>query len=205
MGYVVAQRYLKRWQRVQARRTPGCRGWWEAQRRLDALHPRITGLRNNAHHHVSRTLVRKYHTLDMESLNVGGMIRAGLQAKALSDAGISLLLNQVQYEAQWYGTTVVEADRWYPSSKTCSVCGVVNTEPGREPRWSCPNCCVVHDRNENAARNLQKLALLAVGENVMLPDGEALTCGDSIAGETTPDEGRTKPKTAVNTQLMQAM
>ena len=204
-GYYTAQRRLRRWQRAQARRTPGSRGWWEAQRRLDALHRRITGLRNNAHHHVSRTLVRKYHTLGIESLNVAGMIKAGLQAKALSDAGMSTLLGQVRYKADWYGTTVVAADPWYPSSKTCSACDVVNPDLGREPRWSCPNCGVVHDRNENAARNLRKLALLAVGEDVMLLDGAALTGGESIAGETAPGEGRTKPRTAVNSQLMLAM
>ena len=91
------------------------------------------------------------------------MIRAGLQPKALSDAAISDLLRQIRYKAQWYGTTVVEADRLYPSSKTCSACHAVNTALKREPRWTCPNCGVTHDRNENAARNLQKLALLAVG------------------------------------------
>ena len=196
-GYNTAQRRLKRWQRGQARRAPGSRGWWEAQRRLDALHRRITGLRNNAHHHVSRELVHKYHTLGIESLNVAGMLQAGLQAKALSDAGMSTLLGQVRYKADWYGTTVVAADQWYPSSKTCSACGVVNPDLGRETRWSCPNCDVLHDRNENAARNLRKLALLAVGEDVMLLGGAALASGDSIAGETAPGEGRTKPRTGV--------
>jgi len=58
-----------------------------------------------------------------------------------------------------------------------------------------------HDRNENAARNLQKLALLAVGEEVMLLDGGALASGHSVAGETAPDEGRTKPITTVWTSL----
>ena len=150
-GYYAAQRRLKRWQRVQARRTPGSRGWWEAQRTIDAIHRRITGLRNNVHHHVSLALVRKYHTLGIESLNVAGMIRAGLQSKALSDAGISALLHQIRYKARWYGTTVVEADRWYPSSKTCSACGEYNAELGRQSHWSCPGCGANHDRNENAA------------------------------------------------------
>ena len=125
------------------------------------------------------------------------MIRAGLQSQALSDAGMSGLLSQIRYKADWYGTRLVEADQWYPSSKTCLACGVVNLELGREPNWSCPGCGVIHDRNENAARNLQKLALLAVGEDVMLLDGGALASGDSIAGETAPDEGRTKPETTV--------
>ena len=200
-----ALRKLRRWQRAKERRTLGSRGWWEAQRRLDAVQRRVTGLRNNAHHQVSRELVRKYHTLGIETLNVAGMIRAGLQSKALADAGMSGLLNQIRYKAQWYGTRIVEADQWYPSSRTCSACGVVNTELGREPRWSCPNCGVVHDRNENAARNLQKLALLAVGEYVTLPDGEALASDDSIAGETAPAEGRTKPMTTAQRQLQLAL
>ena len=196
---------LRRWQRAQARRTPGSRGWWEAQRRIDATQRRIIGLRNNAHHHVSRELVNKYHTIGIETLNVAGMIRAGLQSKALSDAGMSSLLSQIRYKADWYGTEIIEADQWYPSSRTCSACGAVNAALGREPMWSCPNCGVIHDRNENAARNLGKLALLAVGEDVMLLDGGALAGGAAIAGETAPGEGRTKPRTAVNTQLRLAL
>ena len=139
--------------------------------------------------------------LGVESLNVAGMIRAGLQPKALADAGMSRLLAQIRYKAQWYGTQVVAASRRYPSSKTCSACGEVNQDLGRELIWTCPSCGVTHDRNENAARNLLKLALLAVGENVMLLDGVALADGGITVGETAPDEGRTKPRTVVNTQL----
>ena len=200
-----ALRRLGRWQRAQARRAPGSRGWWEAQRRIDAIQRRIIGLRNNAHHQMSRTLVRKYHTLGIETLNVAGMIRAGLQSKALSDAGMSGLLDQIRYKAQWYGTRIVEANQWYPSSKTCSACGEYNGALRREPNWSCPSCGVIHDRNENAARNLRKLALLAVGEDVMLLDGKALASGGTAAGETGPAEGRTKPETTVYTQLRLAL
>ena len=142
----------------------------------------------------------KYHALGIETLNVSGMIRAGLQSKALSDAGISNLLRQIRYKAQWYGANTVEADRLYPSSKTCSACSAVNRALKLERHWTCPNCGVFHDRNENAARNLRKLALPAVGENVMLPDGEALADGDSTGGETTPVEGRTKPRATIHSQ-----
>ena len=215
----LALRKLRRWQRAQARRTcrkptrqqilegkvPKNRGWHEAQQRIDAIQRRIKGLRNNAHHQVSRTLVRKYHTLGIESLNVSGMIRAGLQSKALSDAAMSNLLRQVRYKAQRYGTRIVEADQQYPSSKTCSACGVVNQDLRREPQWPCPACGQHHERNLNAARNLLKLALLAVGEDVMLPDGVALAGGGSTAGETAPDEGRTKPATTEQYQFRLAL
>ena len=199
-AYGNALRKLRRWQRAQARRTPGSRGWWEAQRRLDQAHRRVTGLRNNAHHHVSITLVRKYHTLGIETLNVAGMIKAGLQSKALSDAGMSRLLDQIRYKADWYDTKIIGADQWYPTSKTCCACEVINRDLGRERKWACPNCNTPHDRNQNAARNLLKLALLAVGENVTLLDGIALASGDSTAGETAPVDGRTKPVTTAHSQ-----
>ena len=150
-------------------------------------------------------MVEKYHTLGIETLNVSGMIRSGLQSKALADAGMSGLLDQIRYKSHWYGTHIVEAGQWYPSSKTCSACGVVNHDLRREPIWACPGCGVIHGRNGNAARNLRKLALLAVGEDVMLLDEGALAGGDSIAGETAPDEGRTKPVTTVYTQLTLAL
>ena len=199
-GYHTAQRQLRRWQ--HARRTSGSRGWWEAQRRINHAHRRVTGLRNNAHHHVSRTLARKYHTMGVETLNVSGMIKAGLQSRALADAGMSGLLDQIQYKASWYGTRIVEADQWYPSSKTCSGCAVVNGDLGREREWDCPNCGTQHDRNQNAARNLRKLA---VGEDVMLPDGEALAGDNTVAGETASAEGRTKPVTTARRQLELAL
>ena len=82
---------------------------------------------------------------------------------------------------------------------------MVNGDLDREPEWDCPDCGAHHDRNENAARNLQKLALLAVGEEVMLLDGRALAGGDSTAGETNPDEGRTKPVTTIYSQLTLAL
>ena len=132
-GYYQAQRRLKRWQRSQARRTKDSQGWWEAHRRIDSDR-RATGLRNNADHQVSRALVGKFHTLGIETLNVAGMIRAGLQPKALADAGMSRLLNQIRYKSQWYGTHLVEADQWYPSSKACSACGEVNKDLVLQPQ-----------------------------------------------------------------------
>ena len=72
------------------------------------------------------------------------------------------------------------------TGKKIRGCQTVNPDLKREPSWECLNCGADHDRNENAARNLLKLALLAVGENVMLPDGEALAGGHSTNGETAP-------------------
>ena len=199
-------RKLARWQRALARRTAGSRGWHEAQRRVSAIHRRIIGLRENTHHQVSRLLVGKYAVLAIENLNVAGMDQLPHQARAIRDAAIGGLLQKIRYKANWYGTMIVEADRFFPSSKICSDCGTHNPLLGREPCWTCPECGVQHDRNENAAlnllglaldaaRDLPKLALGPVGPDVTLPDGKALAGGKRVAGETGPDEGRTAPST----------
>ena len=185
-----------------ARRTVGSRGWHEAQGRINAIHRRINGLRDNAHHQVSRQLVRKYAVLAIESLNVAGMDQLPHQAKAIRDAAIGGLLQKIRYKADWYGTVVVEADRCYPSSKLCSDCGAHHASLGRELHWTCPQCGRRHDRNENAALNLLTLAINAarelgklapgpVGPNVTLLDGKALANGSNASGETGPGEGRT--------------
>ena len=162
---------LGRWQRIQARRVKGSSGWYKAQRRIDSCHRRVRGLRENAHHQLSREVVRMYAVLGIETLNVSGMDKLRHQAKAIRDAAIGGLLQKVRYKAEWYGTEIVLADRWYPSSKTCFVCGVVNAELGRERHWVCTECGAHHERNENAALNLRGLALRAVGPEVMPLDG----------------------------------
>ena len=100
----------------------------------------------------------------------------------------------------------MEADPFFPSSKLCSDCGAHNAGLGRELHWTCSDCGVQHDRNENAALNLLGLALDAardlpklapgpVGPDVTLLDGKALAGGKHVSGETGPDEGRTASST----------
>ena len=200
-------RKLGRWQRALARRTVGSRGWHEAQRRINAIHLRIVGLRENAHHQLSRLLVGKYAVLGIESLNVAGMDKLRHQARSIRDAAIGGLLRKIRYKADWYGTLIVEADRFFPSSKLCSDCGYHNRELMRETHWTCPECGIRHDRNENAALNLLGLAIQAadelpdqlilgpVGPDVTLLDGKALAGGKRVVGETGPGEGRTASST----------
>ena len=120
---------------------------------------------------------------------------------------MSTLLEQISCKANWYGTRILEAGRWYPSSRTCFGlrCGRTRNLGRGLHGGSCFCCGVIHDRNQNAVRNLRKLALFAVGEEVMLLDGGALASGHGVAGETAPDEGRTKPGTMVYRQLSLAL
>ena len=91
---------LQRWQRTLARRTVGSRGWHEAQGRINAIHRRVNSLRENAHHQLSRLLVRKYAVLAIESLNVAGMDKLPHQAKAIRDAAIGGLLQKIRLQGR---------------------------------------------------------------------------------------------------------
>lgn len=187
--YEKAQEQLTMWQRRMARRDPGGKNWLKAKAKVNRLHRRVVGIRKNNHHQVSLALVRRFHTLGIESLHVKGLMRNGRNAKVLADAAMSRLLEMVRYKAEWHGTRVVVADRFFPSSKTCFDCGFHHVDLGSEERWACPNCGVDHDRDFNAACNLLKLALAVVIGEVTPTDLTALARRLIAApGETVVDE-----------------
>ena len=188
-AYYRAERKLNRWQRAQARRTTQSRGWWEAQHKIDRLHRRAVGLRQNGQHQMTATIVHKFQNVVIEDLNVAGMMQ-GKTPKAQADAGMGELKRQIIYKGQWHHCEVQLAHRFYPSSKTCSNCGEVNAKLKREPTWQCPSCGTNHDRNINAAVNLRELLTLRTDSAVMLRNGKALAVGPT-SGETGPVDRRT--------------
>jgi putative transposase len=95
----------------------------------------------------------------IEDLMVKGMVRNRSLARAISDAGWGEFRRMLEYKAAWYGCRIVVADRFYPSSKTCSGCGSVKGELALSERvFTCEACGFVIDRDLNAAINLEHLA-----------------------------------------------
>ena len=86
----------------------------------------------------------------IEDLNVKGMM-AGLMPKAQADAGMGEIRRQLIYKGLWHHCAVMLANRYYPSSKTCSGCGVISAKLKRERLWRRESCGIRHDRNHNAA------------------------------------------------------
>jgi IS605 OrfB family transposase len=163
-----AQRTLRRLNRQLARRygprAPGgnrrepSAGWRQTQRRLARTHARVANIRRNALHQLTSELATSYDTIVVEHLNVAGMVRNRRLARAISDAGVAELRRQLSYKGQWYGSVLVTADRWYPSSKTCSACGTVKAKLSSSVRvFTCDECALVLDRDLNAAYNLAAL------------------------------------------------
>jgi putative transposase len=172
---------------VSANRTRGAR-------RLARLHARIARVRKDFLHKLTTRLCRENQTVVIEDLHVKGMLANKRLARAIADVGFYEFRRQLQYKAQRYGTTVMLADRWYPSSKRCSSCGRRYGELRLSQRsWKCVHCGARHDRDVNAAINLQRLATGALVAQSALPvaspavtPGTAAGMGSAAVGKVTP-------------------
>lgn len=165
---VDAQHRLRQLQRKAGRQTRGSNRWRTTMRRIGRIHTRVANLRADAIHKATTTVAKIAHTVVVEDLNAKGMAarkpgagRAGRGFnRAVCDAALGEVRRQLTYKVDWYGGTLVKADRWYPSSKTCSSCGVREPSMPLDVRtWTCTSCGTTHDRDRNAATNLAHLAV----------------------------------------------
>ncbi|NMP24903.1 RNA-guided endonuclease InsQ/TnpB family protein [Sulfobacillus harzensis] len=142
----------------------------KTQRRIARLHARIANIRANALHQLTTMLVERFDVIAIEDLNVDGMLKNHKFARAIADMGWGEFRRQLEYKAAQRGKTVVVVNRWYPSSKRCSVCGHKVANMSLSVRdWTCPQCQTHHDRDRNAAINLQKVAESSVGGSQPVP------------------------------------
>ena len=152
-------RQLRRLNRQFARRKPGSKRRNRTQRRLARVHARAANIRRDALHKLTSALATEHGTVVVEQLNVAGMVRNRRLARALSDTGMAELRRQLIYKTTWYGSRLVVAGPFYPSSKTCSACGWVKAKLTLAERtFDCEACRLRTDRDLNAARNLARLA-----------------------------------------------
>lgn len=150
---------LRRLSRSLSRKQKGSRNRQKAKAKLARLHARIANIRADALHKLTSDITRRFHTVGIEDLNVRGMMANRHLARSIADMSFHEFRRQLEYKAERRGGLVVVADRWFPSSKTCSACGSVQDNmPLSVRQWICPDCGASHDRDLNAARNLATYA-----------------------------------------------
>lgn len=158
-----AQARLKLANQAFARTKQGSGGRRKAARRLGKVHRRISALRAVVVHEITTRLARGYTTVVVEDLNVAGMAQNHSLARHLSDAAFGEIRRQLEYKTAWYNSTLVVADRWYPSSKTCSGCGHINADLTLGDRiYRCEPCGLRIGRDVNAAVNLARQAVTPI-------------------------------------------
>ena len=173
------ERKLRRLQRSLSRKQRGSKRREKARVLLARVHRRVTRIRRDASHQVTSRLVKAFRVIGIEDLNVKGMMRNHRLARSLSDVAFGEIRRQLEYKAPLAGSNVALGARFYPSSKRCHCCGhVMEALPLGVRVWTCPACGAGHDRDVNAAKNLDLVAqrywetLNARGEGVR-PQTEA--------------------------------
>ena len=132
---------VRRLNRQLHHRTPGSNRREITRRKLSRVHARTANLRRDALHKLTTTLATQNGTIVVEQLNLAGMLQNRRLARSLADAGLAELRRQLAYKTAWYGSRLVVADRFYPSSKTCSACGWVKAKLTLAERtFTCEAC-----------------------------------------------------------------
>lgn len=178
---------LRRLDRQLARKQNGSCNRQKAKLRRERLHYRISCQRRDFLHQLSRGLTRTKSAIVLEDLNVTGMRRNRHLALSVSDPGMGQLFRQLTYKSEWYGSRLIVADRFFPSTQLCSSCGTLNAQvkgyEGLSKRtFACPACGLSFDRDENAAINLRRYGLNALASE--LPEGlrEVTPVGEEGSG-----------------------
>jgi putative transposase len=155
----------------------------KARIKVARQYEKISNIREDFHHKLSTRIINENQVIVLEDLNVSGMVRNRKLARVISQQGWSQFVTFLKYKSVMYGREVVQVDRFYPSSKTCSSCGTIQSSlPLHIREWTCDACGIHHDRDINAAKNL-----MALGTSVTAFGGDVRpTCRQfSLKKETT--------------------
>jgi putative transposase len=155
-----AEAKLAKLQKKLSRQEKGSKSYEKTRQRIARQHEKVANARRDFHHKLSYYLTATYGLLAFEDLNIKGMVKNRRLAKSISDAAWRQFLQFCRYKGEWYGCEIVQIDRFYPSSKKCSVCGEINRALQlSERRWVCPFCGAELERDPNAAVNILEEAL----------------------------------------------
>jgi putative transposase len=154
-AYHHAEKSLRRAQKDLSRKEKGSENYHKQRTKVARLYQRAANIRIDWLHKLSSIAVNENIILVIENLDVQSMMSNKVFAKSVADASFGEFRRQVEYKATEIGHRIVVADRFFPSSKLCSECGVKNDQLVLSQRvWTCDNCGATHDRDLNAARNL---------------------------------------------------
>jgi putative transposase len=187
-GYKRLDLKIRRFQRRLSRQTKGSKRYQQTRLLIAKLKLRVRNIRKDFLHKLSTKLVRENQTVSLEDLNVSGMVKNRKLARAISEQGWGEFRSMVEAKANTYKDRIVSIiSRWEPTSQICSACGF---------RWGkldlsvrliqCVNCNAVHDRDENAAKNIDNSGVELSQESKWAMN----ECKTRVSGSSTASPSR---------------
>jgi putative transposase len=173
---------LKKLQKKHTKKKNGSKNKEKSRIKVAKQHEKISNIREDFHHKLSTRIINENQVIVLEDLNVSGMVRNRKLARAISQQGWYQFVTFLKYKGNFYGREVIQVDRFYPSSKTCSSCGTIQQSlPLNIREWTCDSCGTTHDRDINAAKNL-----MALGTSVTAFGGDRRpACGQTPVKKET--------------------
>ena len=179
--YRTQARKLRRAQKALSRKVKGSRNRGKARVVVARLHQKTRNQRNDFLHKLSTNLIQHNDLVSIEDLNVRGLAKTKL-SKSVLDAGWGLFRAMLEYKADRADVHLIVIGRFFPSSKTCGACGLVNADLTLADRaWTC-TCGVQHDRDLNAARTIDREGVRLFEHLVAAGCAETQNaCGDVVS------------------------
>lgn len=154
---------LAKEQRKLSRMKVGSRNYDEQLHKVQLLHEHIANQRKNFCHTVSAAIAKQYDAVFVEDINLRGLAGSLKLGKSTNDNGFGMFRAMLEYKLTSQGKTFAKIDKWYLSSKTCSVCGFIKEDLTLADRvWTCGACGITHNRDLNAAINIRNVGLLGL-------------------------------------------
>ena len=168
------EKNVMRQQKILSHRTKGSNRYQKQRLRLEQAYAKLKHYRENIQHQLSHRLIEENQFIGLETLAVRNMVRRAkpktdghggyprnrqrrkrVLNRLIHSASWTQFVELLRYKAEWYGRTLVQVDRFYPSSKLCHKCGWKYKELKLSEReWTCRSCGTRHDRDVNAAKNI---------------------------------------------------
>ena len=190
---------LRKAQQAMSRKVRGSARREKAKARVARLYARVTDARMDAINKATTMIANTYSAVCIEDLNVAGMMKNRHLARSLSDAALGEFRRQLEYKTARNGAALRVVDRWFPSSKTCSNCGVVKAKLSLSERtFNCDACGLSLDRDLNAAINI---CVAGSAPETLNARGGDVRRNQHTVGDADLGEARTKQSPAGGVRL----